>query len=360
MDNKTPIYERHIAAKGKLVSFAGYQLPMQYETGIIAEHMAVRERAGLFDVSHMGEIMITGKDALYNIQRLVTNDCSKMCDGQVKYSPMCNEDGGIIDDLLIYRRAEDSYLLVVNASNRHKDVRWINDKLTGDVALEDISDKVAQLALQGPDSSDLLMKLVDKEMLPKKYYTFKEDVNIAGVLCLVSRTGYTGEDGFEIYCSSEEAIKLWDLLLETGNPDLDYRASDFYVSKKAIENNKESFGLIPCGLGARDTLRLEAGMPLYGNEMSDDITPIEAGLNFTVKLDKEDFIGKEALLSIEKPEKTRVGLRITGRGIARKDCNIYLKDKIIGKQHQVLTVLIWDIPLQWHLLIHLMQKLEQK
>ena len=186
MDNKTPIYERHIAAKGKLVSFAGYQLPMQYETGIIAEHMAVRERAGLFDVSHMGEIMITGKDALYNIQRLVTNDCSKMCDGQVKYSPMCNEDGGIIDDLLIYRRAEDSYLLVVNASNRHKDVRWINDKLTGDVALEDISDKVAQLALQGPDSSDLLMKLVDKEMLPKKYYTFKEDVNIAGVyvLCL--------------------------------------------------------------------------------------------------------------------------------------------------------------------------------
>ncbi len=310
MDKKTPLYQRHVSAKGKIVPFAGYQLPVQYDTGVIKEHMAVREKSGIFDVSHMGEFILKGKDALYNIQRLVTNDCSKMQDGQVKYSPMCNEEGGIIDDLLIYRKNVDSYLLVVNAANRQKDRVWIEKNITGEVVFEDISDGIAQIALQGPNSNAILMQLGNKEMIPEKYYTFKEEVDIAGVSCLVSRTGYTGEDGFELYCSSEDALKLWDELIKAGS---------------------ESFGLIPSGLGARDTLRLEAGMPLYGNEMNESISPYQVGLEFTVKLDKEDFIGKKALIAKKEPKKVRVGLKITGRGIARKDCQVYFQDKLIGE-----------------------------
>lgn len=310
MIKKTPLYQRHVSSKGKMVSFAGYQLPVQYETGIIKEHMAVREKAGIFDVSHMGEFILKGKDALDNIQRLMTNDFSKMYDGQVKYSPMCNEEGGIIDDLLIYRKNSHTYLLVVNAANREKDSRWIQDNLIGDVTFEDVSDDFVQIALQGPNSNDILIKLVDENKLPEKYYTFKEDVDLAGVSCLISRTGYTGEDGFELYCSSKDGPKLWDELLKAGS---------------------KSYGLIPSGLGARDTLRLEAGMPLYGNEMNESISPLEAGLAFTVKFDKEDFIGKKALVDKGQPERTRVGMKIIERGIAREGNPVYVGDKLIGQ-----------------------------
>lgn len=317
MEKKTPLYDWHVKYKGKIVPFAGYLLPVQYETGVIKEHMAVRTAAGLFDVSHMGEVTFTGKDALKNIQMLVTNDCSKMVDGQVKYSPMCNEHGGVVDDLLVYRKNENSYLVVINAANREKDVAWMKAHLFGDVVFEDISDDVAQLALQGPNAETILKKLANPSKLPAKYYTFTEHVSVAGINCLVSRTGYTGEDGFELYCKPEEAGKLWDALIAAGN------------ANGNADNNDTTQGLIPCGLGARDTLRLEAAMPLYGHEMNDDITPLETGLQFAVKLDKEDFIGKAALQSKEVTRK-RVGLSITGRGIARENCPIYVGDKQIG------------------------------
>ena len=318
MEKKTPLYDRHLQYKGKMVPFAGYLLPVQYETGVIKEHMAVRTMAGLFDVSHMGEVTFTGKDAKSNIQRLVTNDCSKMVDGQVKYSPMCNENGGVVDDLLIYRKNEDSYLVVVNAANRHKDVEWMKAHLSGEVEFKDISEEVAQLALQGPASKEILEKLSDPSKLPVKYYTFTDPVSVAGIPCLVSRTGYTGEDGYELYCKPEESGKLWDALMEAGNP-----------GGNAGSNERAEQGLLPCGLGARDTLRLEAGMPLYGHEMDDVISPLETGLGFAVKMDKEDFIGKKALQSREITRK-RVGLSITGRGIARENCPVYVGDKQIG------------------------------
>ena len=255
MELKTPLYDCHVAAGGKIVPFAGYLLPVQY-TGVIKEHMAVRTACGLFDVSHMGEFLIKGADALANVQNLF------MYDGQVRYSPMCNERGGIVDDVLIYKVNGEEYLLVVNAANRHKDAEWVKAHLKGAATFEDISDSVAQLALQGPRAKEIAAKIVPAEGIPTKYYSFVKDVDVQGIKCLVSRTGYTGEFGYEFYCAAEEGPKLWNLLLEAG----------------------AEYGLIPCGLGARDTLRLEAAMPLYGHELTDDITPLEAGLDFFVKL----------------------------------------------------------------------------
>ncbi|MBC7959498.1 MAG: glycine cleavage system aminomethyltransferase GcvT, partial [Vallitaleaceae bacterium] len=267
MDLKTPLYESHVAAGGKIVPFAGYLLPIQYAEGIVTEHMAVRTKAGLFDVSHMGEVLLSGPSALANVQMLVTNDCEKMVVGQVKYTPMCNEAGGVVDDLMVYKLDQERYLLVINAANRHKDVAWIKAHLFGDVVCEDISDATAQIALQGPKALEILRKLTKDAYIPEKYYTFVEKGMVADLACIISRTGYTGEDGFEFYCSQEDAPHLWDTLLEAGN----------------------EFGLIPCGLGARDTLRLEAAMPLYGHEMNEEITPIEAGLSIFVKMNKTDF-----------------------------------------------------------------------
>lgn len=309
MELKTPLYECHVRAEGKIVPFAGYLLPVQYKTGVIAEHMAVRKAAGLFDVSHMGEVILEGKDALENVQKLVANDCSAMVDGQVRYSPMCYDDGGVVDDLLVYRINQDKFMLVINASNRHKDIDWIRNHLTGDVRLSDISDETAMIALQGPLAKSIMLKIVDEDKLPEKYYTFRENVNISGIPCLVSKTGYTGEEGYELCVNNGDAAKLWELLLETGNED----------------------GLIPCGLGARDTLRLEAAMPLYGHEMDDSTSPLEAGLGFAVKLNKDDFIGKRGIIERGEPKKTRVGLKITGRGIARENCPVYHGDSLIGK-----------------------------
>ncbi len=322
MERKTPLYDCHVKAGGKIVPFAGYLLPVQYETGVITEHMAVRTVCGLFDVSHMGEVLITGKDALQNVQRLVTNDCGHMYDGQVKYSPMCNESGGVVDDLLVYQRNQEEYLIVVNASNRSKDVEWMKRHLVGEVKLEDISDELAQVALQGPRAKDILTKLAKEEELPVKYYSFKDDVKVAGLNCLVSKTGYTGEDGYELYCSKEDAPCLWEELLRAGNYDTERNGRSAAA--------QEEYTLIPCGLGARDTLRLEAAMPLYGHEMDDTISPLETGLGFAVKLEKEDFIGKEGILKRGEIARTRVGLNITGRGIAREACPVYDNNEQIG------------------------------
>lgn len=307
MEKKTPLFDCHVSAGAKIVPFAGYLMPVQY-TDIIEEHMAVRRAAGLFDVSHMGEVMINGRDALGNINYLFTNDFTSMTDGRVRYSPMCNPEGGVIDDLLIYRINQDRYLVVVNASNREKDVEWMKSHIFGQVTLEDISDSVAQIALQGPKSKAILSKLTAIESLPKKYYTFTETCDVAGVKCLVSQTGYTGEFGYELYCYAENAATLWKALLEAGKDE----------------------GLIPCGLGARDTLRLEAAMPLYGHEMDDTVSPLETGLDFGVKLQKEDFIGKLALITRGEPKITRVGLKVTGRGIIREHTPIFIGDEKIG------------------------------
>jgi aminomethyltransferase len=307
MERKTPLYDVHVAAGGKIVEFGGYLLPVQYEaTGVIKEHMAVRTAAGLFDVSHMGEVTYKGKDALKNINYIVTNDCSGMYDGQVRYSPMCNENGGVVDDLLVYKVADDDYLVVVNAANREKDAKWMSEHTFGDVKFEDISDSVAQIALQGPKAPEIIAKLLPESSIPKKYYSFVKDVMLNGMKCLVSRTGYTGELGYEIYCDPADAKKMWDTLMEAGKAE----------------------GVIPCGLGARDTLRMEAAMPLYGHEMDDTVTPVEAGLGYFVKMDKEDFCGKKAIEAAGEPKRTRVGLAVRGRGIVREHCDAFSKDGI--------------------------------
>lgn len=308
MNQKTPLYDRHVAAGGKPIPFAGYLLPVQY-SGIIEEHMAVRTVAGLFDVSHMGEVALSGPDALANLNRLFTNDFTGMADGRVRYSPMCNEEGGVVDDLLVYRISADRYLVVVNASNRHKDVAWMRTHLQGSCVLEDISDQVGQVALQGPKAEAILCRLADEALLPVKYYTFTERVPVAGIECLVSRTGYTGEAGYELYCKPNDAPVLWDALLEAGKDD----------------------GLLPCGLGARDTLRLEAAMPLYGHEMDEAVSPLETGLGFAVKMRKDDFIGKAALEKRGAPSIARVGLKVTGRGIIRERCALYIGERKIGE-----------------------------
>ncbi len=304
---KTPLYEEHVALGGKIVPFAGYMLPVQY-SGVIDEHMAVRKKAGLFDVSHMGEVWIEGPDALANIMNLYTNAFMKLADGRVRYSPMCNENGGTVDDLLVYRYHENRYLVVVNASNREKDVDFMKKNLFGDVQLTDDSDNFAQIALQGPLSLDILKKVCKEENIPAQYYSFKAEVVVAGVTCLLSQTGYTGEHGYELYCSCQDAPALWRALLEAGKEE----------------------GIVPCGLGARDTLRLEAAMPLYGHEMNEEISPLETGLDFAVKMTKDNFIGKKALEERGTPTVQRVGLKITGRGIARENNAVSVNGENIG------------------------------
>ncbi|MBO6157866.1 MAG: glycine cleavage system aminomethyltransferase GcvT, partial [Firmicutes bacterium] len=288
--------------------FAGWLLPVQYSS-VITEHMAVRQKCGLFDVSHMGELLLKGPKAKDNLNHLLTNDYTEMQIGQARYSPMCNEEGGCVDDLIVYKKAEDDYFIVVNAANKDKDYAWMKEHLLDGAELTDASDDYAQLALQGPEAEKILAQLVEPEDIPEGYYTALFDRSIQGMPCIISRTGYTGEDGFEIYLKPEDAPRLWKLLLETGKP----------------------YGLVPCGLGARDTLRLEAAMPLYGHEMDDVISPREAGLGIFVKMKKEaDFIGKAALKAKGKPAIKRVGLKVTGRGILREHQDIYLNGEVIG------------------------------
>ncbi len=307
MEKKTPLYDVHVEEGGKIVPFAGYLLPVQYE-GVIAEHKAVRTQAGLFDVSHMGEVLVTGPGALASLNHLMTNDFTNMKVGRVRYSVMCHEDGGSVDDLIVYKFGEESYFVVVNAANREKDFAHISSNLLADTQAQDISDSIAQLALQGPNATQILEKLTDPGTLPTGYYTAQAHVDIAGIDCMVSCTGYTGEGGYEIYTAAENGCKIWKMLREAGT----------------------EYGLVPCGLGARDTLRLEAAMPLYGHELADDISPVKAGLSFAIKLD-HDFIGRDALASEGEPEQPRVGLEVTGRGIIREHQTVYVGDKAIGQ-----------------------------
>ena len=306
---RTPLYEAHLRCGGKMVEFGGFEMPVQYKTGVIREHMAVRTACGLFDVSHMGEVIMQGPDTVSNLNRLLTNDYTVMKDGQARYSPMCNEQGGTVDDLIVYRITGDRYFVVVNASNREKDVNWIKAHVSGKTTVEDVSDSFGQIAIQGPLAERILLKLTAAENIPKGNYTALWDRSVGGVNCIVSRTGYTGSDGFELYTPAEDTEKLWDLLLEAGKEE----------------------ELIPCGLGARDTLRLEAGMPLYGHELSDTISPLTAGLGYFVKMDKEDFIGKAAIEAAGTPAQCRVGLKAVGRGIMREHQDIYVNGIKIGR-----------------------------
>ena len=308
MELKTPLYDVHVAEGGKIVPFAGYLLPVQYQNGVVVEHMAVRTKAGLFDVSHMGEITFKGKTALATLNHILTNDFTNMKPGRVRYSVMCNERGGCVDDVLVYKFGEEDYLVVVNASNRHKDYAHMAANALEGTQVTDISDSIAQIALQGPAAPAILSKLLPEKDIPKKYYTALRDVELSDMWLMVSRTGYTGENGYEIYTESGNAEKLWHMLREAG----------------------EEFGLMPCGLGARDTLRLEAAMPLYGHEMDEDITPLEAGLGLGVKLDKAEFIGRDALLAKSELARVRVGLSVTGRGIVREHQDVYLGEERVG------------------------------
>ncbi|MEG0854064.1 MAG: glycine cleavage system aminomethyltransferase GcvT [Angelakisella sp.] len=304
MEKKTPLYQKHLDSEGRIVPFAGYLLPVQYPTGVIAEHMAVREKAGIFDVSHMGEAIIEGPDALKNLNYILTNSFDSMAIGACRYSLMLYENGGQVDDLIVYRMGETKFFLVLNASNTEKDIAWLREHLTGEVTLTDLSDCTAQIALQGPLSKEIITKLCDAAELPTKYYSFTEKMKVAGVDCLVSRTGYTGEFGYELYMAPADAEKVWDALL--------------------------SAGALPAGLGCRDTLRLEAAMPLYGHELGEDISPLAAGLGFAIKMEKDDFIGKAALLAAGEPKQVRVGLKVTGRGVIREHETILRDGKEIG------------------------------
>ena len=308
---RTPLYEEHKTLGARLVPFAGYEMPVQYE-GIKAEHEAVRNRAGLFDVSHMGEVVFKGPQAEEAVQRLVTRDVSRLAVGQAGYAAVCYENGGTVDDVLVYRRPED-FLVVVNAANREKDLDHFLEH-TSDLEVEvvDESEEWALIALQGPESVTLLQGLTGTELSGIKYYRFVEaevDAGTAGVSpAMISRTGYTGEDGFELYVRPDDAPPLWRRLVEAG--------------------------AIPAGLGARDTLRLEAGMCLYGNELDPETTPLEAGIGFAVHLDKEQaFVGQGALREEKNAglRKRLVGFEVEGRGIARHDYPVKAGGEIVGK-----------------------------
>lgn len=307
---KTPLFASHQKYGGKIVEFGGWLLPVQY-SGIIEEHAAVRTKAGLFDVSHMGEIWVEGREALAFLQNLVTNDLAGMKNGQIRYSPMCYEDGGTVDDLLIYRYGETCYLVVVNAANIDKDREWMIKNMAGfEAVLTDKSDETAQLALQGPLSTAILSKLTGEAVADIAFYHFIDDVAVAGKKTMVSRTGYTGEDGYEIYCAPEDVTHLWESIMEAGREE----------------------GLLPAGLGCRDTLRFESCLPLYGHELSAGISPLAAGLGRFVKLDKASFIGREALVRQKEaglPLKV-MGVEVTGRGIARAGYPIKADGRVIG------------------------------
>ncbi|EEG76222.1 glycine cleavage system aminomethyltransferase GcvT [Dethiobacter alkaliphilus] len=309
---KTPLYDLHVELKAKVVDFNGWLLPVQYH-GIIAEVHATREKAGLFDVSHMGEIMVEGKNAEEFLQRVLTNDVSKLKDNKIIYSPVCYPHGGTVDDILVYRYNKEKYLLVVNAGNTSKDFEWFQDNLTEGVSLKNISPEIAQLALQGPNSQKILQEITKTQLDNIMYYGFVSKSEVAGINCIISRTGYTGEDGFELYCPVEDATYLWRALFDA--------------------SEKTQGDLVPVGLGARDVLRFEAALPLYGHELSKDITPLEAGLNRFVSFDKEvGFIGKEALLKQKEEGIKRkvMGLEMLERGIPREGYKIKKGEEEIG------------------------------
>lgn len=309
---KTPLNQIHRELGARMVDFGGWDMPVQY-SGVIDEHQAVREAAGLFDVSHMGEVEVSGANALAFIQHLTINDAAKLVDGQVQYSAMCYAEGGIVDDVTLYRFNDSRYLFCVNASNTDKDFAWMQQVLAEsamtEVTLTNRSEEFAQIALQGPKAEAILSSLTDVVLADLVYYHFCEG-SVAGVEMIISRTGYTGEDGFELYLPAFSAVEIWQALMDAGSPH----------------------GLLPVGLGARDTLRLEKGYALYGHELSSEITPLEAGLSWITKLDKDDFVGKSALVA-QKADglpRRRVGLVMQERGIPREGYPVFAGDREVG------------------------------
>lgn len=307
---RTPLFDEYAKYGGKTIDFGGWELPVQFSS-IKEEHDAVRNRAGLFDVSHMGEIFVEGPDALNYLQKMLSNDISKIAIGGAQYSALCYENGGVIDDLLTYRLQENRYLLCVNAANVDKDFEWLQKHVEGDVTVTNASADYAQIALQGPLAQEVLQTLTATDLATIKYFKFQEDVLVGGHAVLVSRSGYTGEDGFEIYGAPAAIVDLWNKILEAGKDK----------------------GVVAAGLGARDTLRFEAGLPLYGQELSADITPLEAGIGFAVKLAKEpQFIGQQALIELKEkglPRKS-VGIEMIDKGIPRHGYKVFKDGVEIG------------------------------
>ncbi|RIV24148.1 glycine cleavage system aminomethyltransferase GcvT [Alicyclobacillaceae bacterium I2511] len=306
---RTPLYPLYAQSSGKIVEFGGWDMPVQFSS-ILKEHQAVRNAVGLFDAAHMGEFFVTGADASAFLQNMVTNDVSRLHPGEVLYSPMTYDDGGTVDDLLVYCLAADQYQVVVNASNIDKDFAWLKEHTKGkQLTLTDRSEQTALLAVQGPSSQTLLQRLTDTDLSNIAYYHFTTGT-VAGLPALISRTGYTGEDGFELYVDATAAPALWETLLNKG----------------------QDLGILPCGLGARDTLRLEARLPLYGHELSSEITPLEAGLGIFVKLNKESFVGQQALAEQKAAGLQRkvVGFVLTQRGIPRPGYTVSAAGQVIG------------------------------
>jgi aminomethyltransferase len=311
MLKRTSLFEEHQRLGGRMVDFGGWELPVQY-TGVMDEHIACRTAAGLFDVSHMGEVHVSGPDAEKFLNWLVTNNVARLVVGQAQYTAMCNENGGIIDDLVIYKRTPDRFLVVVNASNTDKDFNHISNsaeafvKKGGKVTVTNESAKYAQIAIQGPRAAEILQKLTSVDLKPIKTYCFAEGPVLDSIAAILARTGYTGEDGFEVYVPWSEGPAVWRALYEAGKP----------------------LGLKPCGLGARDTLRLEMKYPLYGHELTDETNALEAGLGWVTKFEKEDFIGRAALARAKEQGLKRklVGIKLTGRGIPRQGYTVHSPD----------------------------------
>lgn len=304
---KTVLYDSHLTANAKMVDFAGFMMPVVY-TSITEEHNYVREKAGMFDVSHMGEFYVKGPEAEKFVDNIFTNDVFKMIDNQVLYGMMCYPSGGVVDDLLIYKINNESYIMVVNAANIDKDFDWATKNNTFDCKLTNESINISEVALQGPLAENILNRLTDYDLTNLAFFTFKY-MKINDKDVLVSRTGYTGEDGFEIYGDHDVILKVWNEILKEGKEDV-----------------------MPCGLGCRDTLRFEVALPLYGNELSKDITPLEAGFGFAVKLDAGNFIGKDVLVSQKLNKTTRriIGLSLLDKGIIRHGYEVYYEDKMVG------------------------------
>ncbi len=319
---KTPLNAAHRALGGKMVDFGGWDMPVQYQAGVIEEHMATRTRAGLFDVSHMGEIWVEGASAIPFVNSITTNDVTKLVDGQAHYSAFPNEQGGVVDDLLVYRFGPEKLLLVVNAGTTEKDWEWITarsaetlvrsddeDKSVPTPSLRNASSEYCQIAIQGPKALGILQQLTETELEPIKYYHFATG-RVDGVDAIISRTGYTGEDGFEVYAAAEKAEQLWNKMLETGKAE----------------------GILPCGLAARNTLRLESAMSLYGHELDDDVSTLEANLGWITKLNKGDFVGREDLVALKAAGLKRklVGFEMKEPGIARDGFDVYIGDEKVG------------------------------
>lgn len=304
---KTPLHPLYAKYGAKTIDFGGWDLPVQF-SGIKEEHEAVRTHAGVFDVSHMGEILVEGKESTEYLDKVLTNNVSKLKAGRAQYNIVCHETGGTVDDLVAYKFSDEKYLLVVNAANTEKDFNWLKDHVTEDAKVSNVSSEYGQLAVQGPEAEKLLATLTDTDLSAIPFFGFEENVQVAGKSALVSRTGYTGEDGFEIYTKAQDVAAVFEALLQAG--------------------------VKPIGLGARDTLRFEANFALYGQELSKDITPLEAGLNFAVKLKKEaDFIGKEALIKQKEegiPRKV-VGIEMIDRGIPRTGYKVFVDGHEIGE-----------------------------